>query len=479
MAAPNPIVRMARKGLDDIQRVTFGLWTRWNGWGWGKLRMLLPSARFDWEAEASDPWRNSTVALGLAWLGDRFPRPTIQLSRLNRSGEHVPVGRNPIIDLWNRPNPYYTRRTMEKAIGLSLKTDGNAFIFKMRDRLGRVNQLWWLPHFRVFPTWPSDGSTYIDGYRVRVDGRNFYHIPAEDVIHIRDGIDPWNERLGLAALKAAIREVVTLNLANGYAAALMKNSGIPGLAFVPKAQAPVRPDKEAADRIKERFVEEYGGDLIGSPIVAAGPYEIVKIGFSPEELTLDKLPQPAEARVAAAIGVAAMSLGLPDPNKTYSNLAEANRSSWGTVVAIQELISEAIQHQLLPERIQVPTGISNGLDPLAYAFDYDYAHIQELQESLDAIHLRTREDWKAGVIRLNEAREQLGYDPDPDGDRFYPNTGSEGDAAAMQMQAALKQPPEKEAEDGQGPNGADEDGGGGDKALLLTGGNGHARRWSY
>ena len=472
--------QMLRKGLDDVQRVAFGLWPRWNGWGWGRLRVLLPSARYDWEAEAADPWRNSTVALGLAWLGDRFPRPKIGLAKLSRSGDLVPVPRHPVVDLWNRPNPYYTRRTMEKAIGLSLKVDGNAYIFKLRDRMGRVCQLWWLPHFRVNPTWPSDGDEYIDGYRIRVDGRNFYHIPAEDVIHIRDGIDPWNERLGLAALKSALREVCTLNFANGYTAALLKNSGVPGLAFVPKGNPPPRPEEGAAQRIKERFTEEFGGDRIGTPMVMAGAYDVVNIGWTPEQMALDKLPAGAEGRVTSAIGVAAMSLGLPDSNKTYSNLGEANRSSWGTVVSIQELIAEAVQHQLLPEKIQVPTGISQGLDPMVYAFQYDYAHIEELQESQDAVHARTREDWKAGMIRLNEARLTLGYDEDPDGDRYFPSTGSEADADMMERQAALKQPADEGPKDGQTP-GDDEGTENADgKSVVLNGHtNGHVRRWDY
>jgi hypothetical protein len=213
--------------------------------------------------------------------------------------------------------------------------------------------------------------------------------------------------------------VVSINLAAGYTAALLKNSGVPGLAIIPDGTNPPRPDLDSATRMKDQFVEKFSGDMAGSPIVFNGPYKLVEVGFSPEKLGLSNLTRDAEARVAAAVGVAAMSLGLPDPNKTYSNLAEANRASWGTVVSLQELVAEGVRFGLLPEPISVPTGTSPGLDPMAFLFTYDYSDIQEMQESLDAVHLRTRNDFRFDLIRKNEAREQLGYDPDPDGDVYF------------------------------------------------------------
>ena len=71
------------------------------------------------------------------WLGDRFPRPKFQIAKIARTGDEIPIGRHPVLDLWNRPNKFYGRRTMEKAIGSSLKIDGNAYIWKVRNRTKR------------------------------------------------------------------------------------------------------------------------------------------------------------------------------------------------------------------------------------------------------------------------------------------------------------------------------------------------------
>lgn len=396
----------------SITKVIGGIWSRYGGQGWTRFKYILPGSRFDYEREAGHTWLNPIVGLAIDWMGNRFPRPPLRICKINSAGENVPLPRHEMIDLWKRPNPFYSRRTMEKAIGLSLKCDGNAYIYKVRDGAGNVVQLWWIPHYRILPTWPPDGSAYIDGYRVWLDS-TIYWLPVEDVIHIRDGIDPLNERLGICALRSNLREVCTVNEESGFRAAILRNSGVPSLAIVPKNTG-AKPSKEEADDLRQEFVEVHGTDNRGRIAVLAGEYELVKVGYSPEQLNLVQLPVIPTARILSSLGVAAMSLGLPDPDKTYSNLEAANRMSWGSIISIQELIAESLQFELLSEF---------GDDPLKYVVEYDYAEIQELQESLDAIHTRAQNDFKAGLITRNEGRERIGEPQIEKGDTFFPGTG--------------------------------------------------------
>ncbi len=419
---------MANAFQQFFSKITGGLWSRYGGQGWTRFRYLMPGSRFDYEREAGDLWSNPVVGLCIDWLGNRFPRPLLHVSRINqRTGDYTPLGRHFLTDLWDRPNPYYSRRTMEKAIGLSLKCDGNAYIYKVRDNGGRPVELWWLPHFRVMPTWPADGSAYIDGYKVRLDTIN-YEVPKEDIIHIRDGIDPRNERLGLCALRSNIREVCTINEESGYRAAIMRNSGVPGIVVIPDSDT-MRITQDAADNIRDHIHETVGGDNRGGTAVLAGKYKVEILGFSPEQLNLVDLPVIPTARILSSLGVAPMSVGLPDPGKTYANLGEANRSSWGTIVATQELVAEALRWNLLPEF---------GADPYSMTCEYDYTHIQELQESLDSIWKRAVDGFKGGVCMLNEAREMIGLEPDSDGDRWFPGTGDPAEIERQQEQQAQK-----------------------------------------
>lgn len=389
-----------------------GLWPRHGGDGYGSggaSRFILPGAKFNYAAEAGDLWQNSILALGIKWLNDRFPRPPIRVSRIQADGTYRPLPRHPLVDLWNRPNPFETRRANEGAIGLSLTCDGNAFLQKVRDQAGQVVELWWLPHFAVNPIYPDDGSAFLSGWDINLEGRRWTLRP-EDVIHFKAGKDPRDPRRGLSAVRAQLREVCCVNEESGYTASLLRNAAIPGLIVTPDDQN-LRPTEKDAERIKERLYDLASGDDRGSSVVLAGKYKVAPVGFSPEQLSLDQLTLNARAALAASTGVALMSLGMPDPNKTFSNLSEANRSSWAAIQSIQDIEAEALRWGLLPEF---------ATDPLSHVVEFDYANISELQESLDSLHGRVREDYKAGLVTQNEARDLIGFEPAEAGDSFLP-----------------------------------------------------------
>ncbi len=387
-----------------------GIFSRWGGSGYGGSSVFYPGSRIDHAAEAGDPWANSVVALGLKWLGDRFPRPLMQVSKIDAEGTYLPLGRHDLVDLWQHPNEYYTGRTLSKATGLSLLTSGNAYIFKARDGAGRVAELWWLPHFKVEPTW--DGDEFISGYSVDTD-KGKRPLAREDVIHIRDGIDPHNPRKGLSAFAALMREMCAVNEEGTYNASLLRNRGVPGLMIIPD-DPNINDTAEDARRMRERIREAITGDNRGETVVFKKKYRVEQVGFSPREMSVEALTSVAMAKLASATGVALMSMGLPDPGKTYANFESANRYSWGSVVSIQELIAESLRYQLLPEF---------KVDPARFVVEYDYSDIQEMQESLDALWTRVIEGFKSGVITQNEARDRLSFDAIPDGDRWFPGTG--------------------------------------------------------
>ncbi|MGD9617157.1 MAG: phage portal protein [Alphaproteobacteria bacterium] len=410
-----------------------GLWPRYGGEGYGSggsSRFILPGAKFNYAMEAGDLWQNSLLSLGVKWLNDRFPRPPIRVSKIQADGTYKPLPRHPLVDLWDRPNPFETRRTNEGAIGLSLVCDGNAFVQKVRDQSGQVVELWWLPHFAVNPIYPDDGSAFLSGWDVNLEGRRWTLLP-DDVIHFKAGKDPRDPRRGISAVKAQLREVCCVNEESGYTASLLRNAAIPGLIITPDDDK-LRPTEKDAERIKERLYDLASGDDRGSSVVLAGRYKVAPVGFSPEQLALDKLTLNARAALAASTGVALMSLGMPDPNKTYANLAEANRSSWSTIQAIQDIESEALRWNLLPEF---------NTDPLTHIVEFDYSNITELQESLDSLHGRVREDYKAGLVTKNEARDLIGFEPAEGGDDFQaaaPLAAEPGTAEAPQPDPVQK-----------------------------------------
>lgn len=435
------------------------VWSRLGGLGIGsRLRFLLPGAQYDYEREAGDLWVNSVVAIAIKWAGDNAPKPRVRVQRILKGGDLEVQPYHPMVELLSRPNRHYTGRTLGKALILSLMCDGNAYLIKIRNAYKQVVALYWVPHWLMQPVWPEDGSVYIRAYQFLLDYQ-IVEIAPEDVIHFRDGIDPRNDRLGIAALKAQLRQVCSDNEVSGYTASILRNSGVPGLVVIPR-DGKGKIERSQADRIQKKIADTLSGEQRGTASVFSEQVDISELGFSPEKLTLDKIPGPLVARILASLGLSPMVVGLPDPNKTYSNYAEATSAAWRQcLVPIQDLMAETYRWNLLPEFE----------DPARFVVDYDYTHVEALQEDLGRKHQRVRDDWKAGLVMHSEATTILGYEQDPDGDRYFPGTGGSGDESETGLPAL---PPPA------GPDAAGDDTDTDTDTDTGTDGR-KGRRWSY
>ena len=449
---PASLMQRAARSVKSVATVAYTLagaginsvWSRLGGLGFGsRLRFLLPGARYDYEREAGDLWSNSVVAICLKWAGDNYPKPKLRVNRVLRNGELDTVANHALCQLMRRPNPHYTGRTLSKALVLSLLADGNGYVIKIRNSFKQVIGLYWVPHWLMQPVWPADGSTYIAAYQYLLDYQ-LCEIATEDVIHFRDGIDPRNDRLGLSALKAQCREICTDNEVSGYTASIMRNSGVPGLVVIPK-DPKGKFTQTQADLVKAKVSDSLTGEKRGEPAIFSEQVEIKELGFSPEKLRLEKLPARSEARICASMGLSPMVVGLPDPNKTYSNYKEATTAAWRQcLVPLGDLVSETLHWELLREFE----------DPAKFLLDYDYNQVEALQEDLQTKHDRVRADWQAGLVTHGEATSILGYEQDPESDdRYFPGTGSPDDPATQQQHLAVQralEPPDDDDADADG-----------------------------
>lgn len=401
-------------GFVEYLASRLGMFARWGGQGTGRFRVLLPGARFDYEADAGRLWLNGPVGTGIKWLGDQICRPRLVANRVSASGNHTPLPQHPAVALWKRPNPHYSGRTLSRAVLLSLVTEGDAFIFKRRNGVGGVQELWWIPPYDAAPLYPTDGSRYLDGWEFVVDGETI-RLASENVIHIRYGIDPDNDRRGLSPLKALLRQVCGHNEAATYTAAILRNAGVPGLIVSPDANS--RLDKGQDALIASRLDDILTGEGRGRTLALTGGVKVDQLGFNPDQMALDKLPAGMAAEILAALGTNAQTLGYPDATKTYENYPTAVRASWQNgVIPIAEVITDGLEIHLLPE-FESPATLGRTV------LTWDWSDVEALQEDVSLLHQRWRENYKEGVCTLNEAREAIGLDEHPDGDDFAPGKG--------------------------------------------------------
>lgn len=262
---------------------------------------ILPRTIFNYAREVGDCQGSSTVMAPVLWIARTYPEAPIAVEIVGEI-EHD----HDMLKVINKPNAYYSGLTLSMATIISFTTAGNAYWIKIRNNQLAVKELWYAPHWLIQPKAPKDGSQYISHYEYRPNGLPI-RLNVEDVVHFRFGLDPRNMRLGLSPLASVLREIFTDDEAANFTAALLKNSGVPGLIISPAKDMALPGDAEA---VKEAYKDKFGGDKRGEPLVLTGPTEIKKIAFSPQDLDLGKLRNIPEERVTAVLGIPAAVVGF-------------------------------------------------------------------------------------------------------------------------------------------------------------------------
>jgi HK97 family phage portal protein len=289
------------------QSLGIGLGSSW-GAGWSWHSGIFRNSRINYVAEAGKPTQASIVMAAVNWLGRTLPEAPLQVMEADKDGKENPIHGHPAISLLNRPNPFYSGATLWKTFALSWITSGNPYYVKIRNGLGKVIQLWYVPPAWLHPRWPEDGSEFISYYEYQVDGR-LIRVDVKDVIHFRDGADPDNQgRNGLSPVASVLREVCADNEVAVYQYLLLKSGGVPPVMLALK-DSQISTDFDPA-LVKQNYLRATTGDERGKVFVSNMAVEMTKLGFNPAEMDLKVLRHLPESRFASVIGIAKETLGF-------------------------------------------------------------------------------------------------------------------------------------------------------------------------
>lgn len=400
---------------------------------WGFRWGLLPGAKVDYRQLAGDAWRNSVVSISIEYIGRNLPEAPPCVFRdvptpAGGSKEQIDPT-HPLTALMKRPNKFYDGDVLRLSLILSLiACKGNAYVWVRYNNDGTPGELWWLPSWQVWPVWSDEATTenWISGYNYRNNGEDFF-LSNEEVIHIRNGMDPANQRMGLDPLGGNYREVVTDNEAAGYAAAVLKNCGVIPAVISPKT-ADYEFDDSDAKELKAEAEANTTGDNRGRYLVLKGPVDVQKLGLSPKDLFLDTVQDRGEARITAVIGINSVAMGLTIglEHSTYSNYEEAFKAAWRDgILPWNAKISRAYDTQLLP---------LYGKKSEACRVGCDTRRVAVLNESMDNMYSRVTDAVGGPWMTPNEARIDAGLPPIDGGDELIsasdPADDMEGDPGA-------------------------------------------------
>lgn len=405
------------------------------------LRALSPQSQ-----PSDDPHLSSLVHAGITWLANTLPEPDLlvkksfQRKRAGKKRDDDVIEKHPFYELMDSPNPEDTGSDLWKAFAYSWIIKGNVFFLKIRNAFGQVIRIYYEPHFTIQARWMNDrNGDYIPAersesvpiiersddpklkinyYELTRDGEKFRVEPA-DIIHFKDGIDPFNTRYGISRITTILREIYGDSAIASYAADLLGGNGvIPYVLGIDDKENALGQDD--LDNIKKKLIAQTTGQNAGQPLVIGARVSYERTGLTPEELDLRKSRYMAQEVFSAVTGIPAIVLnfGTGLERSIYNNMSEADRR------AVTSYLQPIWWH-----RDQVLTRhLLRDLDDNEQLFiESDLSEVGALQEDENDKVSRVTTLYEKNVIKRSEARQEFNYEVAEDGsdDVYFYRGGSE------------------------------------------------------
>lgn len=329
--------------------------------------------------------------------------PRLIVETRKRNKEWVEVEGHPLRQLIAQPNPMMTEADLHAAAIVSWDTTNPRRFYCEKVYKGAyLTELWPLNPLYVFEEKLGAGRIQ---YRYD-DGTNMAIIQQENML-VRQA-PAWYKPSPAAAAMGSIKgDMSQTAIINNF----FKNGGVPSgilkvKGFLNQGQA-----DEHRDRWRSRQSIDVGGPQIA---VLDDNADYQTVGVDLDQLSSQQMRMVAESRICMAFGVPPLIVyayvGLL--RATYSNLKEAWSSFWDSTMSPQMKEWRMFwQMVLLPEFESI-----DDIKREKVRLYWDFSDVSALQDDVDMIQKRVLEQYNAGVITLNQAREALGHDPLPDGD---------------------------------------------------------------
>jgi hypothetical protein len=201
-----------------------------------------------------------------------------------------------------------------------------------------------------------------------------------------------------------------------YEATLLRNRGVPSV-IINLKEPPDAPGSsgggtvDQAKRIKRKWQDEFTGDGRFTPLMSTLPIDVHDVAFSPNDMGTEKVAKLSIALVCGAMKLDPMVLHLPSEEKKFNNFKEAREMAYEEcTIPTQQLIDEKDTLELLPQVL--------GSQPND-VIGRDYSQVRALQEDMDDLHKRWRDDWRSGGVKRKIFLARIGEEYDETLDDVY------------------------------------------------------------
>lgn len=360
--------------------------------------------------EMGDGLGNSAVTACLNVLATSFAEPSLKVYKKIDGGKELQQN-HPMEILMQRPNEFLSGNSLAHYIVTSLSAHGDAFLLKVRNRQGNVVQLVPLmPNYVKVRGNERELITHYEYHAVKQNNsltQDYIELPRENVVHVRQGMDPDDHRRGFAPLRTVLRELAGDEAAGQFAVALLHNMAVPGVILSPKDDTMGGPSREEAEAIAQAFKSKFSGANRGAPMIMTGAMDVDVVSFTPEQLNLTALRRLPEERVSSVLGVPAILAGLGAglDAATYNNTKELREFfTEQKMIPLWNAVAAELTHQLLH------TEFEN--NDYSMVCGYDLEEVRALASDKKDSVLTMNSGVQGGFVTIAEARKTLGLDAD-------------------------------------------------------------------
>lgn len=387
-----------------------GFWERWD------LRRRNTRIYYDRDSAFQAYRVHELVYSCINKIADVMNDAEIIVETKNAKGEWQKKDGHLLSAMFKRPNAGQTGRDLRRLLVQSEQGVGRFYCYVNRSPAGIPIELTVLNPNRVRVEYDRSRDRIEYFEYTRKDGRRV-RIKPEDLL-IRRRPDLIDQFHGFAPLDACLKSVNSDLGFTDYVDAFFESDGTPS-GILKILGATVNDTKR--EELQRRWKQKYGrgGSNQKGIAVLDQNAEYQKIGSNLDELAAKELTGRFESRICAVFGVppnlVGAYVGLEHVTANATAKAEL-RNFWDNKIS-PELAGfrEWLTWFVLPEFEDIEMIKA---EKIRVGFDISQAAF--LQEEVDNIHKRTRENFKAGMIKLNEAREAIGLAPDEKaGEDYY------------------------------------------------------------
>jgi HK97 family phage portal protein len=364
---------------------------------------------------------NSIAGSCMGWILRNFPEARcMAFDGEGDDAEKLPD--HPFSLLMEEPNPEYTREELWQCLLMDwwITGQGNAYLKKERNNMGDVIAIWHIPANEIEPHWPKGVSVsgpkgYVDYYERTIDGK-IEKEERRDIIHLRFGRDPNNQRKGWTPISSGGSEIGNFNEGSAYRRDILANHGVPSYGAIPKDENVARQmTPEKSDLIQKVFQAKFTGRQRGAnlwiPNFAA---TLERLGYSPEELDIRNTMAWDADIICSLFGLNSMILGLPsgEGHRTYSNQEDARKGAYReNVIPTHMLMAPILKRELMNEYTSHSYYRKSGVSVQSVKVGWDYSRVGVLQPDQNELRKSLDGSVERGIYAPNEARRRLNLTP--------------------------------------------------------------------